>query len=270
VAEWDGRGLPPVAQARVDRYSSSGLRTSLLSVPGAVGAEVAGFTPIGEVMGCIVERIGLYSTVGMSFGMSFGDQLRPYREALRHGYATALNRLRMEAKGIGADGVVGVSLSVTDVGENMREFVALGSAVRAETRQRPRKLFTTELAGQDVGKLMQAGWVPVTIAIGIEAAATYNYYAQQQTSVWAGNTEVDDYTHLVTAARTAARKEFHRQVEASGADGAIVSRMTLAMWPLGEVAVMSVATVFGTAISQFHKGQTAPTSALTMLPLNKR
>jgi uncharacterized protein YbjQ (UPF0145 family) len=265
VALWDGSGLPPVAKARVDRYSSSGLRTSLLSVPGAAGAEVAGFTPIGEVMGCIVEQISFYA----NFGMSFGDQLRPYREAFRLGYATALNRLRLEAQGIGADGVLGVRLSATEVGENMREFVALGSAVRAETRQRPGKLFTTELAGQDVGKLMLAGWVPTTIAIGIGALATYSYNAQQQTSVWAGNTEVDDYTWVVNGSRAAAREDVHRQVEASGADGAIVSRMSVALWPLGEVAVASIATVFGTAISQFHNGHTAPTSALTMLPLNK-
>lgn len=265
MADWDGRGLPPVAKARVDRYSSSGLRTSLLSVPGAVGAEAAGFTPIGEVMGCVVERIGFYA----SFGMTLDGQVRPYRDALRRGYATALDRLRLEAEGIGADGVVGIALSATDVGENMREFVALGSAVRADARRRPGRLFTTQLAGQDVGKLMQAGWVPVTIATGIEVALTYSYYAQQQTSVWAGNTEVDDYTALVTRARSAARKELRRQVKASGADGAIVSDMSLAVWPFGETAVGCVATVFGTAISQFHKGRSAPTSALTMLPLTK-
>jgi uncharacterized protein YbjQ (UPF0145 family) len=202
--------------------------------------------------------------------MSLNDQIRPYAEALRRGYATALHRLRLEAQGIGADGVVGVALSATEVGENMREFVALGSAVRADGGRRPGQLFTTELAGQDVGKLMQAGWVPVTIATGIQAALTYSYYAQQQSSVWVGNTEVDDYTALVTGARAAARKEFHQQVKAAGADGAIVSGMSLALWPFGDVAVACVATVFGTAISQFHEGPSAPTSALTMLPLNKR
>ncbi|MDT7796939.1 MAG: hypothetical protein QOI78_372, partial [Actinomycetota bacterium] len=36
MPDWDGRGLPPVAQARVDRFAASGLKTSLLSVPGAV------------------------------------------------------------------------------------------------------------------------------------------------------------------------------------------------------------------------------------------
>ncbi|MGH3439281.1 MAG: heavy metal-binding domain-containing protein [Sciscionella sp.] len=266
MADWDGRGLPPVARARVDRFASSGLRTSLLSVPGAVGVEAAGFTPVGEVMGCIVERVGFYSTLGMTVN----DQLAPYREALRHGYAMALERLKLEAKGIGADGVVGIKLSAKQVGENTREFVALGSAVRAETRQRPGTLFTTELAGQDVGKLIQSGWVPATVAIGIGVLAYYSYNAQLQTTVWAGNTEVDAYTDLVTRVRANARKEFRQKVKASGADGAIVSRMSLSMWPLGDVALASVATVFGTAICQFHKGRTAPTSALTILPLDKQ
>jgi hypothetical protein len=55
--------LPPVARARVDRFAGSGLRTSLLTVPGAVGVEAAGLTPIGEVMGCIVERMGWFTGI---------------------------------------------------------------------------------------------------------------------------------------------------------------------------------------------------------------
>ncbi|MFN2534921.1 MAG: hypothetical protein ABR528_06680 [Pseudonocardiaceae bacterium] len=58
MAEWDGRGLPPVAAERMARFARSGLRTSLLTVPGAVGAQSVGFDPVGEAMGCIVEHIG--------------------------------------------------------------------------------------------------------------------------------------------------------------------------------------------------------------------
>jgi uncharacterized protein YbjQ (UPF0145 family) len=230
-----------------------------------VGVEAAGLTPIGEVMGCIVERMGWFTGIAASVT----DQLGPYAVALRRGYATALDRLRLEAGAIGADGVVGIKLSSTQVGENMREFVAMGTAVRAETRQRPGKLFTTELAGQDVGKLMQSGWIPVTVAIGIGVLGTFDYNAQRQTTAWAGNVEVDAYTDLVNRVRAIARKEFRDQVRQAGADGAIVSRMTLAMFPLGDIAVAAVSTVFGTTITQFHQGRVAPTSALTILPLSR-
>jgi hypothetical protein len=58
MTEWDGRGLPPVAAGRMRRFTRTGLRASLVTVPGAVGVQSVGFGPVGEVMGCIVEHIG--------------------------------------------------------------------------------------------------------------------------------------------------------------------------------------------------------------------
>ncbi|MFI5591834.1 heavy metal-binding domain-containing protein [Amycolatopsis sp. NPDC051758] len=264
MPDWDGRGLPPVARARVDRFAASGLKTSLLTVPGAVGAEVAGFTAVGEVMGCVVQRVGWTGP-----GTWAADQVKLLSSMLRQGYATALDRIAQEATALGADGVLGIRFTVTPLDEVMREFVALGTAVRAESEQRPRRPFTTGLAGQDVGKLMQAGWVPVSVAIGVAGRAAYDYNMPNQTVAWAGNTEVDAPTKVVTEVRAAARAEFARAIRDCGADGGIVSAMTLQSWPVQEVAVAGIATVTGTAIARFHTGRAAPTSALKILPLNR-
>jgi uncharacterized protein YbjQ (UPF0145 family) len=264
VPEWDGRGLPPVAQARVDRFAASGLKTSLMTVPGAVGAEVAGFTPVGEVMGCVVQQVGWTGVASWA-----GDQVKVLSGLLRQGYATALDRLAQEATALGADGVLGIRLTISSLDDVMEEFVALGTAVRAETEQRPRRLFTTGLPGQDVGKLMQAGWVPVRLAVGVAGRAQFDYNMPTQTTAWAGNTEVDAPTKVVTEARAAARAEFARAIRDSGADGGIVSDMTLRTWPVTEVAVAGIATVTGTAIARFHPGRAAPTGALKILPLNR-
>ncbi len=262
---WDGRGLPPVARERVERFAASGLTTSLLSVPGAVGAEVAGFSPVGEVMGCVVQRAGWPGAASWAAA----DQVELLSGALREGYRIALDRLGQEAEAIGADGVLGITLTLTSLDDVMREFTALGTAVRADTQQRPGRLFTTELPGQDVGKLMQAGWVPARLVIGVAGRAKYDYNMQNQTSVWAGNTEVDLPTHVVNEVRGAARAEFARGIRESGADGGIVSRLTLRTWPVQEIAVAGIATVTGTAIARFHPGRAAPTSALKILPLNR-
>src|SRR3954451_4425176 len=58
MAEWDGRGLPPAAAARMARFQAGGVRTSLLDVPGAVSVTGVGLPPMGEVMGCVVAHIG--------------------------------------------------------------------------------------------------------------------------------------------------------------------------------------------------------------------
>ena len=63
MADWDGRGLPPVAAERVRRAAAGGPWTSLLTAPAAAGLQVAGFDPVGEVMGSIV-LLALKSVMG--------------------------------------------------------------------------------------------------------------------------------------------------------------------------------------------------------------
>ncbi|MGW4525738.1 heavy metal-binding domain-containing protein [Amycolatopsis sp. NPDC004378] len=229
---------------RARRYTASGLRTSLLSVPGAVGAEAVGLRPIGEVMGCVVSQ-----DPDVSSGM-------------RHGYATALDRLRAEASALGADGVLAIACTATRVSATVREFVVLGTAVRARRGPRPARPFTTGLPGPDVAKLLLAGWVPVTVAIGIGGGEAYDLAMTDHPG-----TEAAAPTALVTRVRAAARAEFSSVVAASGAGGGLVSSTTLRAWALGRTGVAAVASVFGTAVARSGGG---PAESRTVLPLDRR
>lgn len=303
MVDWDGHGLPKVAAERMARFAGSGLRTSLLSVPGAVGVETAGFDTVGEVMGCVVEHIGFagwggcgYYGVG-GFGSVFGQLpggfagplgggtvtssrgglvgYGPYVDALNRGYRTALARMVLEARAMGADGVVGVRLPVTRLGANNQEFLALGTAVRARSRIRPARVFTTDLPGQDFAKLLQAGWVPVDIAIGISVSIRHDDWVTQRQSAWgAGNTEVLGYTELVTHVRHDARERFDAAIRAAGADGGIVSDMGLHIWEIepseGHRDHVAESTVTGTAVARYHAGSGAPSRSMTILPLRDR
>jgi len=292
MAQWDGRGLPPVAAERMKRFARTGLRTSLLTVPSALGIRSVGFEPVGEVMGCIVEHIGWSGFGGCGYFGGFGGLgmpgmgsgtvrpsgsasfvgFEPYVEALYRGYDTALERMTAEAAAMDADGVVGVRLPVSHLGADNREFLALGTAVRARSRHRPRRVFTTELAGQDVAKLMMAGWVPSALVYGISVLVRHDDWQTQWQSSWgAGNTEVSGYTELVTHVRADARHRFDQQARSAGAEGAIVSSISLT---IGQIEPsenhrdhVAESTVFGTALVRFHRGPTAPTRSLTILPL---
>jgi uncharacterized protein YbjQ (UPF0145 family) len=291
VTDWDGHGLPPAAAARMQRFSAAGVRTSLLDVPGMTSVAGVGLPPVGEVMGCIVEHIGWQGFGGCGFygpaaGWATGWNstvtsgsdsryagYRPYVDALYRGYETALGRMLLEAQAMGADGVVGVRLSVTHLGQDNREFVALGTAVRGDGRAHPSRPFVTDLAGADVAKLLHAGWVPVSIAFGISVAVRHDDYATQtQASAWGQNTEVSGYTELVQHVRADARHRFAEHVARAGAEGAIVSSIGLRIWEqeAGERHRDHVAesTVFGTTLARFSHGP-APTRALTVLPLRR-
>jgi uncharacterized protein YbjQ (UPF0145 family) len=293
MPEWDGRGLPPAAAARMARFQADGVRTSLLDVPGMASVTAVGLPPVGEVMGCMVEHIGWqgfggcgYYGPGAGWGMAWGGGTvtsgqgaryagyKPYVDALYRGYDTAIGRMVIEAQAMGADGVVGVRLSVNHLGQDNREFVALGTAVRAAGAVHPARPFVTDLPGADVAKLLHAGWVPVSIAFGISVAVRHDdYRTLSQARAWTTNTEVSGYTELVQHVRDDARDRFGQHAARAGAEGAIVSSMELRIWEQepaeGHRDHVAESTVFGTTLVRFHRGPTAPTRALTVLPLRR-
>lgn len=325
---WDGRGLPPAALARLERSRADQVGASFLPVAGAAGLAACGLTPVGEVMGCIVEHLGWqgfgcpyygygygYGAAGMRGPGGFGGGMRgvrlgtpggfggpmlpggiagpmgggpptvtsgegyrwggfaPYADALYRGYDTALDRMLQEAKALGADGVVGVRLTVEHMGQGNREFVALGTAVRSLGRTHLDKPFATLLAGQDVTKLLASGWAPASIVIGLSVSVRHDdYRTQLQTGSWnTANTEVEGYSELVTHARADARDQLEKRIARSGAEGAVIDDVSLRIHEVepseNHRDHVAEAVVIGTAITRFHRSRTAPTRSLSILPL---
>jgi uncharacterized protein YbjQ (UPF0145 family) len=290
VDSWDGRGLPPVAAKRIARAAADGVRTSLLPVNGAAGLEASGFDVVGEVLGTIVMQIswtgfggcGYYPMGGYGFspgtvtsGSGAGwAGYAPYVQALKHGRNTALERMTTEASALGADGVVGVRLTDERMDGNKHEFMALGTAVRSRGAQRPARPFTTDLGGQDVAKLLTAGWVPAGIAYGISVAVRHDdWQTQAQSGVFAGNVEVGGYTELMSHVRADARREFSRLAGRLGADSALLSSMWQHVWEYeageGHRDHVAECVITGNAVARFHPGAASLTTSLSILPLRR-
>jgi len=279
----------------MERGRSSPVHSSLLSVPGHVGVEACGFSVVGEVMGCIVESIGFTGWAGCGYG-GYGNYggyggiyggvsttvtsgqaggwvgYAPYVDALYHGFDTALYRMLLECQSLGGDGVVGVQLDQRHLGQGNREFIALGTAVRAAGGQRPARLFSTTLTGQDFAKLVHGGWMAASVVVGISVAIRHDDWAtRRQASGWTYNTEVSGYTELVNHVRNDSRAQLARRVKAIGADGAITSSMQLGIHAQ-EVAEnhtdhVAESRLMGDAVVRFHTEGVAPTKSLTILPL---
>lgn len=291
---WDGRGLPPVARARIARAADSGVRTSLLPANGAAGLETAGFDAVGEVLGSIVMQISWAGFGGCGYTPMMGGLggswlgagtvtsgagprwagYRPYVDAIRRGRDTAIDRMVTEAAALGADGVVGVRLTDVRMDNSKREFMALGTAVRSRGTQRPAHPFTTDLGGQDVAKLLAAGWVPAGIAYGISVSVRHDdWRTQSQLSYFAGNTEVAGYTELMNHVRADARRDFAGLASRIGGDSALMSSMWHHVWEFeaGENHRDHIAecVITGNAIARFHTEAHAITTSLSILPLRR-
>jgi uncharacterized protein YbjQ (UPF0145 family) len=291
-AAWDGRGLPPVARARIARAAADGVRTSLLPANGLAGLEAAGFDMVGEVLGTIVMQIGWTGFGGCGYSplmgggwgigpgtVTSGGRSRwagyaPYVDALKYGRNTALDRMVAEASALGADGVVAVRFTDERTADGKREFMALGTAVRSRGRERPARPFVTDLSGQDVAKLLAAGWVPAGIAYGISVAIRHDdWRTQSQLSYFAGNTEVAGYTELMNHVRADARREFAVLAARLGGDSALMTSMWHHVWAYeaGENHRDHVAecVITGNAIARFHTPGRPTTTSLSILPLRR-
>jgi len=281
-----GGGLPRIALDRIARATASGVRTSLLSVPSAVSAHTVGLSPVGEVMGCIVQHIGWRGWSGCGYaggglwGGGYGIRppaaafggYQPYVGLVRHGYDTALLRLLNEATLLEADGVIDVRISVTPLGTDNHEFIAVGSAVRlgaesgaaANLGNTTAVPFITNLPGAEVAKLMLNGWMPTSIVYGVALAIRHDdWQTYSQTRSWL-NTEVSGYTELTNNVRHQARAAVTAQAAHKGAGGVLITDSMVRVWEQepsdGHRDHLAEARMFGTGVLQFARpgGNVAP------------
>lgn len=92
------------------------------------------------------------------------------------GWGLARDRMVDEAISLGAHGVVGVVDDMRHlVGQSTAEFRMLGTAVAVPGAPRPRRPFTTFLAGQRLAKLIESGYVPVSVAAALSSVQMIGY-----------------------------------------------------------------------------------------------
>ena len=148
--------LPDDAHRRLQEARNR-LFTSDLSVNEFLLVRQAGFRPVGLVLGSSVYHVGIQ--VGR---WSKNMELDRLSQAMYHARELAMTRMEAEADALGADGIVAVRLEIDfkEFGSDLAEFVAIGTAVKADEahRRTPQGFewrntknlpFTSDLSGQD-------------------------------------------------------------------------------------------------------------------------
>jgi uncharacterized protein YbjQ (UPF0145 family) len=149
------------------------------------------------------------------------------------GRRTAIDRMAGECADLGGHGIVDAALRVTEIPATSFtaaaiKFTVTGTAVRASGCPLLEHPFTSGLSGPDFAKLVMAGWVPAGIALGISVAGLHDDLVTTSSGPWrTGNAEVPAYTGLMTRVRQDARDRLEQSVRELGADGVVVSAMTL-------------------------------------------
>ncbi|HEX2902367.1 MAG TPA: hypothetical protein VHO01_02830 [Jatrophihabitans sp.] len=262
---------PSSPRQRLERLQQLKVRTGLLPVAEQAALAGVGFEPVTEVIGALAKQVqptGFYSAgnywqdrrgrtyTSSTAPVSVGKPLRI--KELKEGNRTVLARIRAEAQAAGADGVVGLQLSLTREGRSggteLWRFLAVGTAVRSTGRRRAATPFTTDLSGTDVASAVRAGWVPLSMVIApVMAIRLVDPWSQGARRRWAPPGEIAAYADVVGVCRRQARDDFAAEAERAGGDAAVLSRMELDFDPnRNEGYCEAMVTVTGTALGQFR------------------
>src|SRR5215813_13934220 len=215
--------LPQHARERLTAMRQHHFFTSDLSVNEFLLVKEVGFHPLGLVMGSSIFHIGWQP---IRPGVS--EELTTLTQALYHAREHAMVRLEEEADALGADGIVGVRLTVNvhAWGSNVIEFLAIGTAVRHEKdshdwRSTNGKPFQSDLSGQDFWTLIRAGYRPLGFVMG---NCVY-HIARRGPIAWLAtqgrNVELPNYTQALYDARELAMERMQVEAEALHAEGIV-------------------------------------------------
>jgi uncharacterized protein YbjQ (UPF0145 family) len=101
----------------------------------ATTGEIVGYRIVrhlGVVRGVTVRSRGLAGQLAASLRTIAGGKIHEYVSLCEEARAEAFNLMVQHAEQLGANGIVGVRYDATEMGENMTEVLAYGTAVVVE------------------------------------------------------------------------------------------------------------------------------------------
>jgi len=247
AAVWE----PQAADSRLAQTAGAadgGVFTSDLSVSEYVLLGEAGFEPLGFVVGSSIYHIGIQ--VGR---WSQNQELQVLTQAMYNARELAMSRMQAEADHLGADGIVGVNLTMQMYawGAGVLEFISTGTAVRALNAAGAHKApdgraFTSDLSAQDFFRLLAAGAVPVAFVLGTCVYHIAHQSVMQSLRQSGQNQEMPQFTQGVYEARELALSRMQAEATQVGASGIVGVSVEVKNHVWGEHATEFLAT--GTAI----------------------
>ena len=218
-------GLPQSGRERLERMKHDierGFFTSDLSVNEFLLVKEAGFEPLGLVLGSSIYHIGFQQAM-----WNQSTEMNVLTQAMYHARELAMTRMEEEAGQLGADGIVGVRLTIGryDWGADLAEFISVGTAVKhrgGELHRAPGgRPFTSDLSGQDFSTLLRAGYRPVGLVMGNCVYHVARQGMMASLRQFGRNIEMTNFTQALYEARELAMGRMQSEAEALQAGGLV-------------------------------------------------
>jgi uncharacterized protein YbjQ (UPF0145 family) len=200
-----------------------GIFTSDFSVNEFLLVRKAGFEPVGLCVGSCIYHVGVQLANFMQ-----SQEMTVLSQAMYHARELAMSRMREEAAAMGADGVVGVRLTVKRMewDSNVLEFVAIGTGVvHAQghtTFKGPKgQPFTSDLSGQDFWTLLHAGYRPLEMVMGSCVYHVAHRGLMKTLGSVGQNVELTNFSQALYDAREIAMERMQQEAIDASAEGVV-------------------------------------------------
>jgi uncharacterized protein YbjQ (UPF0145 family) len=262
----DELGVPQDAVDRLGHLNPAWpghIFTSDLTVNEFLLVKQAGFTPLGLVLGTSVYHLGIQYRRWRE-----NMELDKVSQAMYHARELAMTRMQAEADVLGADGIVAVRLAVEpkEWGTHTAEFLAVGTAVLADDgkdwRNDAGRPFTSDLSGQDFWTLLQAGYAPLGMVMGICVYHVGHRGPRHALRTLRANTELPQFTQALYDARELAMARMQREADALHAEGIVGVQLDQRNHSWGAHTTEFLA--IGTAVRPLRADHTIPTPQLVL------
>jgi uncharacterized protein YbjQ (UPF0145 family) len=200
-----------------------GVFTSDFSVNEFLLVRKAGFEPIGLCVGSCIYHLGFQLS-----GWNTNAEMTTLSQAMYEARELAMSRMRAEAADMGADGIVGVRLTVKHMewDSKVLEFVAIGTGIvhaggHPGFKGPNGEPFTSDLSGQDFWTLLQAGYRPLEMVMG---SCVYHVAHQGMLKSLGNvgqNVELTNFSQALYDAREIAMERMQNEAQAAGAEGVV-------------------------------------------------
>jgi len=273
--------VPSEAASRLTR----GAFSSGLTVPDFAACLELGMRPVGLVQGFCVMQWSWYgtgspylrnqygsgsgwNTMVSSYNCPHGYVSNEHRswgenfeqtwvtQAWQDGFNSAYRRMTEEAQEAGAHGIVGVVDTISElIDRGIREFHMLGTAVVMDGTDPGSNLWTTYLAGQRLAKLIEAGFMPLSIAASMASIRVWEVCTTEillrggydQWGMVAPGEEIRQLSDAHMQARRQARDHIRGALHGGVLHGAQVQA---AEYELGEGHREVICTICGNAVQR--------------------